>query len=393
MLNRNFVENIENKFQKLFNKKPLLINAPGRINLIGEHTDYNNGFVLPAAIDKSIVFAMAENNENVFRLFSVDFDEMFSSKEITKNCENRNWAIYLMGVLAQFEKEGIKINGIDCVFGGNIPLGAGLSSSAALECGFAFGLNKILNSSFSNYQLVKMAQKAEHEYAGVMCGIMDQFASVFGKMNHVFRLDCQSHDYEYFPLSMENHLIALVDTKVKHQLASTEYNQRRLECEQGVKIFKQFDAKINSLRDVSLEFLEKHKNDLDEVIYNRCFYVVSENQRVLDACKFLEENNFKDFGKSMYQSHFGLQNEYEVSCRELDILVNITKNMDYVLGSRMMGGGFGGCTINLINCDYKNDFQQKIDEEYYSQTNIHAEIYFVKLSDGVGFVELVEASV
>jgi galactokinase len=383
----NLVKSVKSKFNELFNSKPILVNAPGRINLIGEHTDYNNGFVLPAAIDKSIVFAIAENDDAIFRFFSLDFEEWFSSKEISKNCDNKSWVLYLMGVLAQFEREGIMLKGIDCVFGGNIPLGAGLSSSAALECGFAVGLNKILKTSFSNYQLVKMSQKAEHEYAEVMCGIMDQFASVFGKQDHVFRLDCQSHKHEYFPLSMENHLIALVNTNVKHKLASTQYNQRRLECEEGVRILRQFNANINSLRDVDLAFIEIHKDDFDSVIYKRCHYVVSENQRVLNACNALENNKFADFGKLMYQSHHGLKNEYEVSCRELDILVDISKSMDYVLGARMMGGGFGGCTINLINSEYRDEFQTKIANEYHRQMNIHPEIYFVKLSDGVGFVD------
>lgn len=381
------VTNIQKKFKELFQNQPLLIEAPGRINLIGEHTDYNNGFVLPAAIEKSIVFAMLENDEGIFRFFSSDFDEMYTTNEINTNCGSKKWALYLLGVLAQFQKEGVELKGLDCVFGGNIPLGAGLSSSAALECGFAFGMNKILKTKFTKYQLVKMAQKAEHEYAGVMCGIMDQFASVFGKQDHVFRLDCQTHEYDYFPLSMKNHLIALVDTKVKHQLASSEYNKRRLECEKGVEVLKNFDSNINSLRDVSLEFVEKHKKDLDAIIYKRCHYVISENKRVFDSCNALTQNDFVSFGDLLYSSHSELKNKFEVSCEELDILVNITKKMDFVLGARMMGGGFGGCTINLIKSDYKDEFRRKIAEEYHSQTNIHPEIYFVKLSDGVRFLE------
>ncbi len=386
MINNKLVTIIKNKFSELYQKDPILIEAPGRINLIGEHTDYNEGYVLPAAIDRSIFLAMAENQEGVFRFYSIDFDEEFTSTEINKNVGNKNWALYLLGVLAQFRKENVNIKGIDCVFGGNIPIGAGLSSSAALECGFAYGLNKIFKTKYSDYHLVKMSQKAEHEYAGVMCGIMDQYASVFGKTEQVFKLDCRTHQHSYYQLSMKNHLIALVDTKVKHQLASSEYNQRRKECEKGVSILKKYDESISSLRDISLKLISEHKSEFDQTVYKRCTYVIKENQRLIDACNALENNDYDKFGNLMYQSHLGLKSEYEVSCKELDILVDITKNMDFVLGSRMMGGGFGGCTINLIKSTYKEEFEQKITQDYHTKTNIYPDVYFVKLSDGVHFL-------
>ena len=377
---------LQNKFIQLFNSTPLLIKAPGRINLIGEHTDYNDGFVLPAAIDSNIVFAMARNDEEVFRFYSMDFNESFETDDIDVETGNKYWVRYLLGVLAQFRKENVELPGIDCVFGGDIPIGAGLSSSAALECGYAFGLNEILKTRFSKYQLVVMAQKAEHEYAGVMCGIMDQFASMFGKKDHVFRLDCRSHEYNYFPLAMDNHLIALVDTKVKHSLASSEYNKRRKECEEGVSIIGNDNSNIQSLRDVDLSMVDSYQSILDPVIYNRCHYVVSENLRVIEACIALEEANFLKFGELMYQSHDGLKNGYEVSCNELDILVDITQELDYVLGARMMGGGFGGCTINLINSGSETKFKKKISNEYLSKTGIEPSVYFVKLSDGVSII-------
>lgn len=386
MINNKLVTIIKNKFSELYQKDPILIEAPGRINLIGEHTDYNEGYVLPAAIDRSIFLAMAENQEGVFRFYSIDFDEEFTSTEINKNVGNKNWALYLLGVLAQFRKENVNIKGIDCVFGGNIPIGAGLSSSAALECGFAYGLNKIFKTKYSDYHLVKMSQKAEHEYAGVMCGIMDQYASVFGKTEQVFKLDCRTHQHSYYQLSMKNHLIALVDTKVKHQLASSEYNQRRKECEKGVSILKKYDESISSLRDISLKLISEHKSEFDQTVYKRCTYVIKENQRLIEACNALENNDYDKFGNLMYQSHLGLKSEYEVSCKELDILVDITKNMDFVLGSRMMGGGFGGCTINLIKSTYKEEFEQKITQDYHTKTNIYPDVYFVKLSDGVHFL-------
>ncbi|PLX04644.1 MAG: galactokinase [Marinilabiliales bacterium] len=383
MSNSDIISNIQDKFNELFNGKALLIESPGRINLIGEHTDYNEGFVMPAAIDKSIFLAMAENQEGIFRFYSTDFGEEYTTTEITKNVGNKKWALYLMGVLAQFQKEKVKLKGINCVFGGNIPIGAGLSSSAALECGFAFGLNKIFNANFRDSELVKMAQQAEHEYAGVMCGIMDQYASVFGKKEQVFSLDCRTHEHSYYQLSMKNHLIALVDTKVKHELASSEYNQRRIECEKGVSVLQKYDEGISSLRDVNLDLINEHKSEFTETVYKRCTYIVKENQRVNEACNALENNDYDKFGDLMYLSHSGLKSEYEVSCKELDILVDLTQNMDFVLGSRMMGGGFGGCTINLIKSEYKEKFQDQISREYFLQTKINPEVYFVKLSDGV----------
>lgn len=376
------IENIKAKYIELFENKPLLVRAPGRINLIGEHTDYNNGFVLPAAIDKEAVFAIQTNGMNKFRLYAFDIEQYFETEQIEPVSQEYSWANYLIGVLAQFKKQGILIKGVDCVFGSDIPIGAGLSSSAALECGFAIGLNKILHARLSDFKLVQLAQKAEHEYAGVMCGIMDQFTSIFGRYDHVIKLDCRSNTHEYYQFDMNDYVIALVDTKVKHELASSEYNQRRMECEKGIQFLKEAGHEVNSLRDVSLELIDSYKNKLDPVIYKRCRYVITENQRVLDACKALGEKDFVKFGQLMYDSHKGLKNEYEVSCNELDLLVDLTKKMDFVYGSRMMGGGFGGCTINLIDKKKKFTFLDDISLAYKNQTNIEPEIYFVNISDG-----------
>jgi galactokinase len=384
-MDQNLKRAVSKKFIDLYNNKPLLIRAPGRINLIGEHTDYNEGFVLPGAIDKEIVFAIALNNESVFRFHSLDFHESYSGTEINK--KEKGWQGYLLGVLAQFENEGVEISGVDCVFGGNIPIGAGLSSSAALECGFATGLNILFKTNFSPYKLITMTQNAEHEYAGVMCGIMDQYSSIYGKKDHVFRLDCRSNKHSYFPLAMDDCIIALVNTKVTHELASSEYNTRRSECERGVVFFKDKNPDINSLRDINLSEIVKYQPFIDPLIYKRCHYVVSENNRVLEACNALENFDFVKFGELMYQSHDGLRNEYEVSCKELDILVDITKPMHYVLGARMMGGGFGGCTINLVKADNKIEFQDKIIDKYKKDTGITPDIYFVKLSNGVDIID------
>ncbi len=378
----NPVLTVREKHYKLYLGNPIIVTAPGRINLIGEHTDYNDGFVLPAAIDKSITFAISRNKSDRFRFYSFDFDESFQTTDL--NLKNApQWVYYLIGVIAQFKKLDIDIAGIDCVFGGNIPIGAGLSSSAALECGFAAGINKLFNCKLTNYQLVKMAQTAEHEYAGVMCGIMDQFASVYGKKDHVFRLDCRSHDYNYFPLKMDKYVIALVNTKVEHELASSEYNLRRKECEAGVAILKNDRPNISSLRDVDHALLVSNRDNIDPTIYNRCSYVVSENQRVIDACEALDKSDFEEFGKLMYQSHEGLRKKYQVSCKELDILVKGTIDIECVLGSRMMGGGFGGCTINLIKRGFESDFENEISHIYKKETGIDPDFYFVNLSDGV----------
>jgi len=373
---------IEQKFTEIFGKIPRLFAAPGRINLIGEHTDYNDGFVLPAAIDKRIIFALRPNDLGIFRFYSYDYDEYFETNKIEKNSKNYHWTTYLIGVLAQLDAAGISISGIDCVFGGNIPIGAGLSSSAAIECGFAFGLNEMFDGHLSKFQIAKLAQKAEHEYAGVMCGIMDQYASMFGKEDHVFRLDCRAHTHQYFPFEMDQYVIALCDTQVKHELASSEYNVRRQQCEKGVAIIQQFDRSIVALRDVTIELMEKHKQYFDPDVYKRCLYVVKENDRVIKACMRLSEHDFIRFGELMYQSHEGLKNEYEVSCDELDLLVDITREMEGVPGARMMGGGFGGCTINLVKRSFLDKFTETILSQYFEVTKIMPHIHLVNITGG-----------
>ena len=369
-------------FKEKFKANPQLFKSPGRINLIGEHTDYNEGFVLPASIDKAIYFAIAPNNLNKFRFFAFDLSECFETEISEIKPVKVAWANFLLGVIAQFIKVTKKVPGFDCVFGGDVPLGAGMSSSAAIECGLAFAINNIFHFNFPKLDLVKFSQKAEHEYAGVQCGIMDQFAVMFGKENKVIKLDCRSLEYEYFPFSMENHLLVLVNTGVKHSLASSEYNNRRVQCEEGVKLLQEFDPLIKSLRDVSLELLEKHKSDFDPITYKRCNYVVKENKRLEYACGALASSDYNLFGQYMYGSHEGLKKNYEVSCKELDTLVNLAKNSKGVLGARMMGGGFGGCTINLIERSYVHSFEKYIAENYKTPDGKNPEIYKVVIEDG-----------
>lgn len=377
---------IKDKFKKLYASEPILVRSPGRINLIGEHTDYNDGFVFPAAIDKEICFAVAKNNVGKFRFHAIDLNEDFELDIEALTKTDTAWANYLLGVAAQFIKYGHKLSGVDCVFGGDIPMGAGLSSSAAIENGFAFALNEIFDINLSKLEIVKIAQKAEHEYAGVMCGIMDQFASMHGKKNNALKLDCRSLDFEYANINLSDYGIVLCDTKVKHELASSAYNTRREECETGVKILQKYNKNITALRDVTIQLLQEHKEDFHPIVYKRCEYVINENTRVENAFDALQKNDILTFGKLMYQSHEGLRDSFEVSCRELDILFDIAKDSDEVVGSRMMGGGFGGCTINLVKYKEVDSFMKKTRASYKQVTGIEPDIFAVEIVDGTGLV-------
>ncbi len=383
MNSHSIFQKIQEKFNELFQSQAQIFAAPGRINLIGEHTDYNEGFVLPAAIDKYIYFGIQKNDLNKFRFYSLDYEEYQEFDRIEIIEEAPFWSRYLLGVLAQFKKQSFPLDGFDCVFGGDIPLGAGLSSSAALECGFAFGVNQLSGFNISSIQLVKMAQLAEHEYAGVLCGIMDQYTSVFGKKDQVFMLDCRTNTHKYFPFIMDDYVLALVNTHVKHSLASSEYNQRQKECHRGVEYFRKTERNIQSLRDVPYQMIEENINKPDAISYSRCKYVVEENERVKQASTALKNKDYRLFGQLMYQSHEGLQKLYEVSCKELDFLVKQTRSMPQVLGSRMMGGGFGGCTLNLIEKTFASNFEKEIKEKYKAKFDINADVYFVKISGGV----------
>jgi len=380
-------EIIKNKFIELYDGNPLIVRSPGRINLIGEHIDYNDGFVFPAAIDKEICFAVAKNDKDLFRFFANDLNEYFELPIVDLKKSDTSWANYLLGIVAQFNKRGHVISGIDCVFGGDIPIGAGLSSSAAIENGFGFALNEIFNFSVSKTEIVKIAQMAEHEYAGVMCGIMDQFASMHGKVGSAIKLDCRTLDYQYANINLDDYSIVLCDTKVKHELASSEYNTRRNECETGVKILQKYDKNILALRDVTLAFLNQNKNEFDTIVYKRCEFVVKENLRVEESFSALKHNDIELLGELMYQSHKGLRDDYEVSCKELDILFDIANKSDDVLGARMMGGGFGGCTINIVKNNAIQSFTDMIIKEYHEVTGIKPDIHFVKIANGTEIIK------
>jgi len=377
---------IKHTFKEFFNREPLIVQSPGRINLIGEHTDYNEGFVLPAAINKKTVFALSENNSSNINLYAKDLDESFACD--LKNIKKTEvpWANYLLGVVSQLTNNGYLLNGFNCIFGSDIPIGAGLSSSAALECGLAVGLNELFQLDIDPLELVKMCQKAEHQYAGVKCGIMDQFICIFGKKGHALRLDCRSLEYEYFLLDMPDYHIVLCDTGIRHTLAGSEYNNRRRQCRQGVAVLKKYYPEILNLRDVKPEMIYRHKQRLEPVVFKRCEYVVSENRRVKEACKDLDQGDLISFGKKMYLSHDGLKNGYEVSCRELDFLVAQTFDDMNVLGARMMGGGFGGCTVNIVKKTYAPAFMANITSAYKERLGIELQCHTVTVCDGARIV-------
>ena len=386
----NFAEAVEMKFKELFNEKPLIVRSPGRANLIGEHTDYNLGFVLPCAIDKAVYFAVAPRHDKRCSLYALDMNECFEGRIDELKKSEKSWPNYLMGVADQLNKAGCKFTGFNCVFGGDIPVGAGLSSSAALETGLAFALNHIFDLRIDKLSLVKLPQKAENDFVGVQCGIMDQFVNIFGESGTVLRIDCRSLDYEYFPFEYQDVSIVLFNSNVSHSLASSEYNQRRKECNEGVNHIKKYREHVKSLRDVSVDMLNGFTSTLDPTIYRRCKYVVEENDRLLKACTALGKKDLKTFGQYMYRTHDGLSHEYEVSCGELDYLVDLVRDNPHVYGSRMMGGGFGGCTINLIEADSVEDIGNTVSEKYFRKFGIEAKIYVTSISSGTSIIDVNE---
>ncbi len=383
---KNLGVHLKRIFEEKFTQTPQFVFSPGRINLIGEHTDYNDGFVMPAAIDKGIYIAFAKNKNNRMRLFSYDFDETVEVELKKLEAVSTGWANYILGVVNEIQKIKPLSSGFDMAFGGDIPIGSGLSSSAALECGVGVALNNLFNVKLKKIQIARIGQTAEHNFVGVRCGIMDQFASIMGKKDHTIQLDCRSLEYEYFPSNFEEYQILLCNSKVKHSLAESSYNQRREECERGVQILKEKYPLIESLRDVTLEMLDTLRYRLSNTLYNRCSYIIEENQRVVEASKLLKQNKLKPLGALLFESHQGLSKKYEVSCEELDFLVDLVKNNSAVLGSRMMGGGFGGCTINLVERSAKENLVKELTREYDKKYNIALECYEVELENGTHLI-------
>lgn len=377
----NNLSKVQAEFARLSENQPRIFRSPGRINLIGDHTDYNMGWVLPAAIDRYVTLAIAPNGKNHFKVKAIDLDESLEhSLEQNDPNAREHWSSYFIGVTALLQSEGVKINGFDCVFTSNIPLGAGLSSSAAICCCFAFALNELFDGNFSRAQLVIIAQQTEHQYVGLQCGTMDQTASLFGKKDHVLKIDCQSQKITYSKLKLQGYTFIICDSQVKHSLASSGYNDRKKECDIAADFFG-----VSSLRDITSQMLIESQG-LNAIIRKRVEFVIAENQRVTDGSEFLEKGELKAFGQLIYNSHTGLSQMYEVSCEEMDYLVELTKKMPFVLGSRMMGGGFGGCTINLIKSVNTDEFKEKVSLAYTNRFNISPRMFEMNLSDGTAEV-------
>ena len=375
-------DKLRTAFTERFSSNPIFYASAGRINLIGEHTDYNGGFVFPGAIDKYIMTAININGTDKVRLYSVDMNQYteFGLREEDKPAEQ--WACYVFGVCREVIKRGFEVKGFDAVFAGDVPLGAGLSSSAALESCFAYALNDLFNDNkISIFELALIGQSTEHNYCGVNCGIMDQFASVFGKKDCLMRLDCRSLEFKYFPFKPVGYKLVLVNSQVKHELVDSPYNKRRESCERVAKTLG-----VETLRDADMSMLEAAKAQISDEDYKRAVYVIGEKQRVLDVCEALEKGDYETVGQRMYETHHGLSKDYEVSCEELDFLNDVAKECG-VTGSRIMGGGFGGCTINLVKEEHYDTFVQTAKTKFNEKYGIEPIIIDVVISDGAHKVE------
>ncbi len=373
---------IEKAFEENFGGKGTVYASAGRINLIGEHTDYNGGFVFPGAIDKVIMADIRANGTDKVNVYSIDLGEKSTFGLTEEEAPEQQWARYIFGVCRETIKRGFTVKGFDAVFAGNVPLGAGLSSSAALESCFAYAMNDMFNdNAIPKFELAKIGQSTEHNYCGVNCGIMDQFASVFGKKDNLIRLDCRSLEYEYFPFKIDGYKLVLVDSVVKHELVDSPYNKRRQSCERVAKRLG-----IETLRDAEMADLEAVKADISAEDYMRAKFVIEEKERVLDVCDALNRGDIDTVGKMMYETHRGLSKDYEVSCEELDYLNDIAKECG-VTGSRIMGGGFGGCTINLVADDKYDHFIAMVREKFNAKYGHEPKIYDVIISDGARKIE------
>ena len=377
---------MEKKLKAIFNEKfgqePKMYASAGRINLIGEHTDYNGGYVFPGAIDKVIMAAILPNGTDKAKVFSVDINEEAEFGLREEDAPKQQWARYIFGVCREIIKRGGTVKGFDAVFAGNVPLGAGLSSSAALESCFAFALNDLFNgNTIDKFELARIGQSTEHNYCGVNCGIMDQFASVFGKKDHLMRLDCRSMEFEYFPFKIDGYKLVLLDSKVKHALVDSPYHKRRQSCERVAKMLG-----VETLRDATMEALDAARGEMTAEDYFRAKYVIEEKQRVLDVCDALKRGDCETVGQKMYETHHGLSKDYEVSCEELDYLNDIAKKCG-VTGSRIMGGGFGGCTINLVKESLYDDFIATAKKEFKKKYGHEPVEIPVVISDGARGLE------
>ncbi len=380
------IDQLRSAFAKQFSVSGTLYCSPGRINLIGEHVDYNGGYVLPGAIDKAIYLEIRANGTDKVRVLSVDYNEVAEFGLNEEDKPQQDWAHYVFGVAREMIKKGGKIQGFDAAFVGNVPLGAGLSSSAALESVFAFALNELFACGLEKKNLAIVGQMTEHHYAGVKCGIMDQFASVFGKKDNLIRLNCDTLEYEYVPCVLGDYKLVLMDSCVKHKLVDSPYDRRRESCERVVKAIAQNHPEVKLLSHATWDMLKEVQGVVDAVDYKRATFVIGEIERVDKVCAALKDGDLVEVGKNMYATHDGLSKDYEVSCVEIDFLNECAKKYG-VAGSRIMGGGFGGCTINLVAKDKCDSFVEKTTQDYVAKFGITPKVYDVKIEDGARKLE------
>lgn len=382
-------ESIKHSFHNIFQENAqLLVKSPGRINIIGEHTDYNSGFVLPAAIDKYIYVAISSRNDNTIQLYSADYQEQCNAtlgSEIPLH--TKEWAKYIIGVSTIIHNRTHKIKGFNMYVAGDVPLGSGLSSSAALTCAVGYALNELFQCALTRIDIAKIAQQTEHEFIGLMCGLMDQFASVMGKQNHAIKLDCKDLTHNYIPVDWTGYEILLLNSNVKHSLASSAYNDRRASCEQGVAWVKEHKPSVQSLRDVSLEDLEQWVKKKDQDVYTKCRFIIEENQRVEEACKALQSKDINALGQLLYTAHWALSRQFDVSCPELDFLIEAAEASSDNIGARMMGGGFGGCTINILKEGSSEAFMQKAQAQYKEKFGFPFTPIRISLGEGTSLMD------
>jgi len=377
-MNTDLYKRITAVFNANFDEEPILIFSPGRINIIGEHTDYNDGFVFPAAIDKGIIAAISKSTNDKSSAIAVDLDQQYNfSVNTIEPIKNGSWRNYIVGVVGEIQKTGKQVGDFNIVFGGDIPNGSGMSSSAALENSVVFGLNELFELGLTKEEMIFISQKAEHNYVGVNCGIMDQYASMFGQKDHALLLDCRTTIATPFLIDFKDYELLLINTNVKHSLADSAYNNRRAVCENVASLLK-----IKALRDATELDLRKIKDQVSEEDYQKALFVVQENNRAQAASDAMTANDIEKLGELIYRSHDGLQHQYKVSCEELDFLVDLAKFSDEVIGARMMGGGFGGCTINIVKKGKVNAFIEKVVSLYKEKFNKECSPYSVNISDG-----------
>jgi galactokinase len=381
-MNKSLITLIYNTFVKTFNTKPILVSAPGRINIIGEHTDYNDGFVLPAAIDKGIFAAIGISERDVCSVIALDVEESFQfTLQNINPIKSGGWQNYVLGVVVEIQKKGGVLSPFNIVFGGDIPHGAGLSSSAALENSIVFGLNEIYDLKLTKNEMILISQQAEHNYVGVKCGIMDQYASMFGIKDGALLIDCKTITSEAIKIDFKEYQIVLVNTNVKHSLVDAAYNERRNVCEKVASLLN-----VTALREATEESLNAVKHLLKQNEFQKALYVIQENERVLKAAQMIKEHRLDELGKLLFEAHNGAQHQFEISCDELDYLVDYAKKNEHVIGARMMGGGFGGCTINLVKKTHILEFEEEIKTFYKQQFGIDSSVYFINLANGVQLI-------